>query len=137
MPAAFRSRLDAWRADPTVLPKSSIGRATTYALNQWDGLIPYVTIGASPIDNNRTERAVRPNALHRKNSLFSASVDGAEAYATLSTVIQSACLHGLNPERYLADIIDDLHFRRRTPSELTPARYAARKEAENAVKQPR
>ena len=37
----------------------------------------------------------------------------------------------------LADVIDDLHFRRRTPSELTPARYAARKEAENAVKQPR
>jgi len=135
--AQFKQLLDAWRADPTVLPKSSIGRATTYALNQWDGLIPYVTIGASPIDNNRTERAVRPNALHRKNSLFSASVEGAEAYATLSTVIQSACLHGLNPERYLADIIDDLHFRRRTPSELTPARYAARKEAENAVKQPR
>jgi len=80
---------------------------------------------------------VRPNALHRKNSLFSASVEGAEAYATLSTVIQSACLHGLNPERYLADVIDDLHFRRRAPSELTPARYAARKEAENAVKQPR
>jgi len=48
-----------------------------------------------------------------------------------------ACLHGLNPERYLADVIDDLHFLRRTPSDLTPARYAARKEAEIAVKQPR
>jgi len=76
---------------------------------------------------------VRPKRLASKNSLFSASVDGAEAYATLSTVIQSACLHGLNPERYLADVIDDLHFLRRAPSELTPARYAARKEAENAV----
>jgi len=64
-------------------------------------------------------------------------VDGAEAYATLSTVIQSTCLHGLNPERYLADVIVDLHFRRRAPSDLAPARYAARKEAEDAVKQPR
>ena len=39
--------------------------------------------------------------------------------------------------RHLADIIDDSHFRRHAPSDLTPARYAARKKAENAVKQPR
>jgi transposase/regulator of replication initiation timing len=135
--AQFKQLLDAWNADPTVLPKSCLGRATTYALNQWDGLITYVTIGESPIDNNRTERAVRPNALHRKNSLFSATVGGAKAYATLSTVIHSACNHGLNPERYLTDVLEDLHFRRREPSELTPARYAARIDVPKAVKQPR
>ena len=55
----------------------------------------------------------------------------------LSTIEARPRLCGLNPERYLADVIDDLHFLRRTPSELTPVRYAARKEPENAVKQPR
>ncbi len=86
-----------------------------YALNHWDGLLAYLTIGHAPIDNNRTERAMRPNALHRKDSLFSASVKGAEAYATLSTIIHTANHLGLNPEQYLNDILDDVHFRRRRP----------------------
>lgn len=135
--AQFKQLLDAWQADPHVLPKSGIGRATTYALNQWDGLQAYRTIGEAPIDNNNTERAMRPNALHRKNSLFSASVAGAEAYADLLTVIHSAHNHGLNPYDYLTDVIDDLHYNRRPPEELTPAKYLERLELEKAVKQPR
>ena len=134
--AQFKQLLDAWQADEHVLPKSDIGKATSYALKLWDGLCAYVTIGEAPIDNNHTERAMRPNALHRKNSLFSASVRGAEAYATLSTVIQSACLHGLNPEKYLTDIVDDMHFNRLTPSELTPAQYALRIYHKEPVKDP-
>lgn len=134
--AQFKQLLDAWQADQHVLPKSDIGRATNYALGLWDGLCAYVSIGEAPMDNNHTERAMRPNALHRKNSLFSASVRGAEAYATLSTVIQSACLHGLNPEKYLIDIIDVMHFNRLTPSELTPAQYALRIGDKEPVKDP-
>lgn len=124
--AQFKQLLDAWEADKKVLPQSGIGRATTYALNQWPGLTTYVSIGESPIDNNRTERAMRPNALHRKNSLFSASTKGAEAYATLSTVIHTACEYDLNPATYLADVINDMHLQRRDPSQLTPMAYAAR-----------
>ena len=119
--AQFKELLDAWQADSTVLAKSGIGRATTYALNQWHGLTAYLTIGEAPIDNNHTERAMRPNALHRKNSLFSASKKGAASYAILSTLIHSACNHGLNPQVYLNDIIDDIHHRRRPIKELTPA----------------
>jgi len=122
----FKQLLDAWQADPTVLPKSGIGRATSYALNHWEGLVMYLTIGDAPIDNNHTERAMRPNALHRKNSLFSATKRGAENYAILSTLIHSACAHGLNPEQYLNDILKDLHYEHRSPAECTPAAYAAR-----------
>lgn len=134
--AQFKQLLDAWQADPTVLTKSGIGRATTYALNQWNGLITYLDIAAAPIDNNHTERAMRPNALHRKNSLFSASVKGAKAYATLSTLIHSACAHNLNPQTYLDAILEDLHYNRRPIAELTPAAYARRQAKRTTAEQP-
>jgi transposase len=124
--ARIKTQLDAWNADPCVLPKSGIGRATAYALKLWSGLEAYVTIGAAPIDNNATERAMRRVAMHRKNSLFSASDAGAEAYATLLTLTQTALTHDLDPIAYLNDIIDDIHFSRRPLSALTPQAYARR-----------
>lgn len=122
----IKAQLDVWSADPRVLPKSGIGRAVAYALKLWPGLEAYVTIGAAPIDNNATERAMRRVAMHRKNSLFSASDAGAEAYATLLTLSQTALLHGIDPVAYLDDIIDDIHFDRRPVSQLTPQAYAGR-----------
>ena len=123
----IKTTLDAWAMDARILPKSGIGRAVTYASKLWSGLTRYPTMAYAPIDNNATERAIRPIALHRKNSLFSASQAGAEGYATLLTVTQSALLHKLDPIAYLNDIIDDLHHERRTAAELTPIRYARRR----------
>ncbi|TVR07469.1 MAG: IS66 family transposase, partial [Planctomycetota bacterium] len=127
--AHIHETLSAWQADPAILPKSGIGRATSYALKIWDGLKRYCTIGAAPIDNNRTEQGMRPNALHRKNSLFSATVKGAKSYAILLTVIQSALMHDLNPETYLNDVVEAMHHKRLPMAQLTPAAYAAREKA--------
>lgn len=127
--AQIYETLCAWQNDPAVLPKSGIGRATSYTLKIWDGLKRYCAIGAASIDNNRTERGMRPNALHRKNSLFSASVKGAESYAILLTVIQSALMHGLNPQTYLNEVVEAMHFERLPIAMLTPAAYAARGKA--------
>ena len=93
----IKTTLDAWTVVLRVLLKSGIGRAVTYANKLWPGLTRDPTMSYAPIDNNATERAIRPIALHLKNSLFSASHDGAEGYATLLTVPQSALLHKLNP----------------------------------------
>lgn len=130
--ARIKAQLDAWHADPRVLPKSGIGRATAYALKLWDGLEAYITIGAAPIDNNATERAMRRVAMHRKNSLFSASDAGAQGYATLLTLTQTALLHDLDPVAYMTDIIEDIHFARRALGELTPQAYARRREKTRA-----
>ena len=127
--ASIKAHLDAWMADPGILPTSGLGRAVRYTLKLWPGLERYCTIGSAPIDNNATERAIRPIALHRKNSLFSASVAGAEAYATLLTLTQTALIHDLDPVAYLNDIIEDMHYARRPVSELTPSAYARRREA--------
>jgi len=124
--ATIRRTLDAWHDNPRILPKSGIGKAVRYALKLWDGLTSYASCAAAPIDNNHTERGMRKNALHRKNSLFSASVAGAEAYATLLTITQTALIHNINPNQYLNDILEDLHFSRRSPDQLTPMQYAKR-----------
>jgi transposase len=123
---AIRHQLDTWQVDPTVRPTSGIGKAVTYALNQWDGLVRYCDIGTAPIDNNHTERCIRPVAMHRKNSLFCYSDAGVNAYACLLTVIQSAKLNDLDPVAYLLDVIEDLHYQRRFPADLTPHAYACR-----------
>jgi transposase len=124
--ARIKELLDAWAEDPDIHPTSGIGKATSYALNLWKGLIRYVDIGEAPIDNNRTERGMRPNALHRKNSLFSASEAGAKAFANLLTITQSALVHDLDPVTYLNEIILDMHYQRRPVADLTPMAYAQR-----------
>lgn len=122
----IKLQLDAWRADPRVLPTSGIGRAVGYALKLWPGLETYTTIAAAEIDNNRCERSMRRVAMHRKNSLFSASDAGAQSYATLLTLTETALAHKLDPATYLADIIDDIHFDRRPLKALTPQEYSRR-----------
>jgi hypothetical protein len=72
---------------------------------------------------------MRPIALHRKNSLFSASERGAKGYATLLTLTQTALLEGLDPVAYLDDILVELHFSRRSVQDLTPRAYARRQAA--------
>ena len=119
----IKGLMERWVADPAVLPQSGIGKACTYALKIWDGLVRYCDIGEAPIDNNRTERCMRPNALDRKNSLFSASLAGAHAYATLLTITQSAHLYDLNPVTYLNDVIEIMHYDRQPVSALIPSAY--------------
>jgi len=123
---SIKHSLDHWHADKRILPKSGLGKAVRYALPLWDGLTAYADADHAPIDNNHTERCMRGVAMHRKNSLFSASIKGANAYATLLTITQSAHLHNLNVRQYMNDIIDDIHHSRRPIAALTPTQYAKR-----------
>jgi hypothetical protein len=50
------------------LPKSQFGKAISYALNQWEALLLYARDGRLEIDNNSSERTLRPCAIGRKNS---------------------------------------------------------------------
>jgi transposase len=91
-----------------VLPKSPIGEAITYALNQWDALVRYTTEGFLEIDNNAVERALRPIAVGRKNYLFFGSDVGGQTAAVLYTFTQT-CQHlGVEPWRYLRDALERL-----------------------------
>jgi hypothetical protein len=114
-----------------VLPKSPIGEAISYARNQWDALLRYTTHGFLEIDNNAAERALRPIAVGRKNYLFFGSDVGGATAAVLYSLVQT-CKHlGIEPWRYLRDVLERMptHPPERL-EELLPDRWA---EAQRAL----
>jgi len=84
-----------------VPPKSLLGKALTYASNQWDALCRYTTDGRLDIDNGRSERSLRLVALGRKNWLFAGNDEGGRRAANLYTLTGTCHYHQLNPLDYL------------------------------------
>lgn len=91
-----------------VLPKSSLGKAINYCLNQWSKLESFMLDGRLEISNNRAERAVKPFVIGRKNFLFSKSPKGAVSSAVVYSVIETAKANGLNPFYYLDYLFEKL-----------------------------
>jgi transposase len=91
-----------------VLPKSPMGQAIAYALNQWDALGVYTTDGDLAIDNNTSENALRRVALGRKNWLFCGSDNGGSTAAVLFSLIATCQRHKVDPFAYLRDVLTRL-----------------------------
>ena len=85
---------------------SKIGEAVLYALNQEKYLIAYLEDGHLSIDNSAAERAIKNFAIGRRNWLFSKSIKGAEASATVYSITETALLNGLKPYDYVAYILE-------------------------------
>ncbi len=90
------------------LPQGALGKALAYARQRWKYLVTYLEDGRYEIDNNRTERAIKPFVCGRANWLFSQSVAGAHASARLYSLIETAKMHQLNPAAYLKHIFTEL-----------------------------
>ena len=102
----FKQKLEEWEG---MVPKKSLtGKAVTYAKNQWQTLIKYLDDGRLKIDNNGVENAIRPVALGRKIWMFADTVEGAEAAATLFSIIETAKANGLEPFWYLMFLLTEL-----------------------------
>jgi transposase len=91
-----------------VLPKSPMGQAITYALNQWDALCVYATDGDLAIDNNASENALRRVALGRKNWLFCGSDNGGDTAAAFFSLIATCQKHKVDPLTYFRDVLTRL-----------------------------
>ena len=76
----------------------------SYTLKNWPSLIVYLERGDLEIDNNATERCIKPFAVGRKNWPFKGCVKGAEASAAIYSLIETAKSCGLNPYDYLRDV---------------------------------
>jgi hypothetical protein len=85
--------------------KSETAGAIRYALSHWRALTRYVDDGLLEIDNSAAERALRAVALGRKNYLFAGSNSGGERAAAIYSLVGSAKLNGLDPERYLRQVL--------------------------------
>ncbi len=91
-----------------VLPKSAIGKAIQYSLNQWEKLSGYIKSGDINIDNNRAERAIKPFVIGRKNWMFCNTASGANTSAILYSLIETAKANGLTPFNYLMFLLEEL-----------------------------
>lgn len=91
-----------------ILPKSPIGNAMTYALNQWEALLRYTQDGSLSIDNNRAERAMRIPVLGRNNYLFFGSDNGGKSAAIIYSLVATCKLHGVDPFAYFRDVLERL-----------------------------
>ncbi|RAU90856.1 IS66 family transposase [Paenibacillus sp. YN15] len=103
---AFREWLRSQRN--RVLPKSKLGNALTYCVNQWEKLTVFVKDGRLELDNNRSERAIKPFVIGRKNWLFANTPKGATASAITYSLIETAKENGLKPYEYLRYVLEQL-----------------------------
>jgi transposase len=100
-------------------PKGLLGKAISYALNQWDRLLVYLEYPIVTPDNNMAENGIRPFVLGRKNWLFAGTPKGAEASALLYSLIETAKANNCEPYCYLRHIFE------RLPGARTLADYEA------------
>jgi transposase len=101
---AFRLRAE---AQLTRIPgKSDLAGAFRYGLSRWSSFCLFLEDGRVAIDNNAAERALRPIGVGRRNWLFAGADTGAETLARAMTVIETAKMNGLDPQAYLADVLD-------------------------------
>jgi transposase len=88
-----------------VLPKSPIGKAIAYSLNQWEALNRYVDDPMLEIDNNLSERTLRMVVIGRKNYMFAGSEAGAWRAAVIYSLVASCKLNNIDPFRYFRDVL--------------------------------
>ena len=104
----FKEWLD--RNSLLVPPQSPIAKAINYTLRHWEGLTRYLTDGRYLIDNNHTEREIKPFVIARKNFLFAGSQEGARALCLHFSLIRSAKLHKLDPFQYYVKVMEIIPY---------------------------
>ena len=88
-------------------PKSAMGRAIHYLLEQWPYLVRYLEDGRLELSNNRAERSIKPFVMGRKNWLFANTPAGAQASAVIFSLIETAKENGLDPYQYLLWVLQN------------------------------
>lgn len=89
--------------------KGDLAKAFRYGLSRWGSFTLFLEDGRVAIDNNAAERALRPIGVGRRNWLFAGSDAGGETLARAMTIIETAKMNGLDPQAYLADILDRIN----------------------------
>jgi transposase len=91
-------------------PKSKLGEAISYSLNQFDKFQRYLEDGRLSIDNNRAERerAIKPFVIGQKKWLFSNTSRGANASAILYSFVETAKVNGLVVYDYISKFLQHI-----------------------------
>jgi transposase len=88
--------------------QTKLSKALTYSINQEENLRFYLEDGRIEISNNRAENSIRPFCVGRRNWLFSNTIKGAKASATLYSLVETAKLNNLKPYDYFEYLLSVL-----------------------------
>jgi transposase len=118
-----------------VSAKSPMALAIGYSLSNWTALTNFVGDGRIDAHNNTAERALRGVAIGRKNYLHVGSDAGGHTAAVMYTLLGTAKLNGINPQRYLRHVLERIadHSSNRI-DELLPWAVAAKWEDDASAK---
>ena len=106
-----------------VEPNSGLGQAISYLLRHWDRLNLFLRVAGAPIDNNLVERALKKAILHRRNSLFYKTRNGARMGDLFMSLIHTCELNGADPFDYLNQLQRHAEELKQAPSEWMPWNY--------------
>ena len=119
-----------------VTPKTPIGKAIGYFLNQWPKLSRVLQAGELEIDNNKIENKIRPLALGRKNYLFAGNHQAGQNIAMMYSFFATCKEHNINPYDWLKDVLEKLPDTKMTDLEkLLPQNWALEKKTKNRIYQ--
>lgn len=129
--------------------QGSLKEAVSYGLNIEKDLRVFLDNPYVEMTNNVCERSVKDFVMARKNFLFSYSEKGAEAAGTLMTVIRTARLNQVDPEKYIAYVLSQLGKTKQSdidsllpwseslPKEVRSSKYEMPKAVTNSLKENR
>jgi transposase len=119
-----------------VEPNSGLGAAIAYMTKRWDKLTLFLRVPGAPLDNNEVERALKKAILHRKNSLFYKTENGARVGDLFMSLIHTAELCGANPFDYLVVLLRHEQDVAADPSRWMPWNYTETLAAIESVADP-
>lgn len=113
---------------PTVLPKSTMGKAITYTLNLWERLEVFLKHPVVELSNNLAENSMRGIALGRKNWIHLGDEKAGPKIAAILSIAETCRRQGLPLRDYLLDVLPGMADRKTTEAaNLTPTRWKATK----------
>jgi transposase len=115
--------LHAQLEDRKVEPNGRLGKAISYIQKRWQPLTLFLRKLGAPLDNNVCEQALKHAIIHRKNSLFYKTANGARVGDIFMSLIHTARLCGANPFHYLTELQRNEAEVKRSPAAWLPWNY--------------
>jgi transposase len=115
--------MEAQLAERKTEPNSGLGKAIRYMLRHWLPLTLFLREPGAPVDNNLVERILKKAILHRRNSLFYKTLNGARVGDLFMSLIHTCELNGANPFDYLTELQRHAEELKQRPSEWMPWNY--------------
>ncbi len=110
-------------SEKKVEPNSGLGQAISYMLKHWQALTLFLREPGAPLDNNICERSLKKAILHRKNSLFYKTQNGARVGDLFMSLIHTAELCGADPFDYLCELQRNMERVAENPGQWLPWNY--------------